>query len=1191
MGKTAGKNSPKKPRREEATADTESNTATKAEPATLDESMSQTAATGGSTETPAVHEEASKEAVGGGDDEPDVGVSPDGQPAENTGPEDGSQAAQSQPKVDSMVEALGANEDEMKGEKRPRDELVEQDGSEAGDHPEPSAQAVLDGPFPEVEGLLSVGDGPSALLDKGEKAGETTQCADPRRLKTAERLVVSWEHPPPNEGEAFVVETGDMGETVVPIPAKDVPCFVGKGGTTQSKIIRASGVQEAAIKEEYDDGNGDEAKEQMAAVVLSGTEAARKHAEKYIRLVLSRHGAEVKVDLDKDDDGDLTVMRDVPRSAVALILGTKGAKLRGMEERCGTMAFLLGNTEPLAGEDEVSPDKVVLAIFGAPHHRKRCEMEVRDLVEAKVHGYYTKHMKESLSTEEGEASDIIKMDVASWDWVGSIGQSRGVQKSDAILLFEDHVAVKKQLELLSGATISRLSDFVDVFGTKKQRVRAREYMKWTVAALLGEAIDIKDAAERDDCTEVEVPTELIDVLFGKGRRHQLRQLQDKFTCLLFLGKEPSDDKTAKKKAENGDDSGTSAEPTSAAATTTTTPSTTTTTPLVIVGPWSSRRRCMYEILAEIEAKIPGWITSSIEPSLADEVEGYACDRLWLPQWRDGDDGKSPLRDYPLSAASGAIVTVIGPMVFVEGDRDQRQRCEQYIKWLLVASRRLSEYQSRQQREEEEKERQERHKARRVTKSLEPWQEADLRAEHVKGGLSACLVLSRSTLEGRDDCTEVNVLGDATVEQKEQLLEMTVSNRGTGKGRQELETISSRTGTLCLLAADRPLDEQIEQLPGVRVVVLGRDDSSREASASALRSSFRDLLWEKGADWHRSGRTESAEWNGSSPKGRKWDSGDWWRDSGRGGKWTRTDSKWEQSASKSWSKGDPKWTSGSGWRDWKQREDYGWEQKQSWGGKEDDRSWRESGRNSWSKGDKSNSWEGWEKDRWGNWQKKDESFKGRREEPTTTRTAWAWSPPMRPEPSRDTWFKREMPRLERPPSSGAPSIFPRVDDYRYSTYRDVAPPPVRQAALSSTPRYSYRTERPDEGISGGRGRSTWQREGRRDQSPQRMAASRYRESPPKRGVPTERFYQVEDSYYYRPSAANPPSQSSMPTREGYFQRPESPKRRRVEAPMRPAWEGRRDSGPAPRQQRYDGYYQEAAPTRGLGAAPGQLNEPR
>ncbi|KAF4748821.1 hypothetical protein FOZ63_009161, partial [Perkinsus olseni] len=122
MGKTAGKNSPKKPRRVEATADTENNSATKADPATLDESTSQTAATGDSTETPAVQEEASKEAVSGGDDEPDVGVSPDGQPAENTGPEDGGQAAQSKPEVDSMVEPLGANEDEKKGEKRPRDE-------------------------------------------------------------------------------------------------------------------------------------------------------------------------------------------------------------------------------------------------------------------------------------------------------------------------------------------------------------------------------------------------------------------------------------------------------------------------------------------------------------------------------------------------------------------------------------------------------------------------------------------------------------------------------------------------------------------------------------------------------------------------------------------------------------------------------------------------------------------------------------------------------------------------------------------------------------------------------------------------------------------------------------------------------------------------------------------------------------
>lgn len=133
----------------------------------------------------------------------------------------------------------------------------------------------------------------------------------------------------------------------------------------------------------------------------------------------------------------------------------------------------------------------------------------------------------------------------------------------------------------------------------------------------------------------------------------------------------------------------------------------------------------------------------------------------------GEEGKDrfneALTDVPLYTASGAIAAVIGPMVFVEGGREQRLRCEQYIKWLLVAERRLSRYQQEQEKEDE-KERRDRHGARRV-KSLEPWQEEDLRVERVKEALGACLVLSCATLQERGDITEVGILEDNSAEEK------------------------------------------------------------------------------------------------------------------------------------------------------------------------------------------------------------------------------------------------------------------------------------------------------------------------------------------------------------------------------------------------------------------------------------------
>lgn len=75
----------------------------------------------------------------------------------------------------------------------------------SGEAGEPDTQTIPRGPFLEAEALLSVVDGPRALLDKGDTARETIQCDDPRRLATVERLVVSWESlPAPDQGNTEI---------------------------------------------------------------------------------------------------------------------------------------------------------------------------------------------------------------------------------------------------------------------------------------------------------------------------------------------------------------------------------------------------------------------------------------------------------------------------------------------------------------------------------------------------------------------------------------------------------------------------------------------------------------------------------------------------------------------------------------------------------------------------------------------------------------------------------------------------------------------------------------------------------------------------------------------------------------------------------------------------------------------------
>merc|ERR1719181_1650164 len=104
--------------------------------------------------------------------------------------------------------------------------------------------------------------------------------------------------------------------------------------------------------------------------------------------------------------------------------------------------------------------------------------------------------------------------------------------------------------------------------------------------------------------------------------------------------------------------------------------------LIICGPSRARRGAELKVMSTIEYKNSGLFTRGLREKQSSQ-KGFDTDRMLFK-----DDelsyalGKEGATRKKLAGASGCILQYIGMIAFMAGTRKERERCREYICWLL-----------------------------------------------------------------------------------------------------------------------------------------------------------------------------------------------------------------------------------------------------------------------------------------------------------------------------------------------------------------------------------------------------------------------------------------------------------------------------------------------------------------------------
>jgi len=417
----------------------------------------------------------------------------------------------------------------------------------------------------------------------------------------------------------------DYGVDTMKITDDDAAFILGKGGKTKEKISRVS---QAEI----------ELFERDLILEIRGSKLQRRRAKKYAEGVMAQRTGPVTITEDYDD-GDLTML-SVPQEAVGFVTGRAGNFLRTIEEEWTTLMFFC---EVGSGRQR---DYEKLAIFGAtPRARRGAELKVLSAVETKVPGYFDKIRDDVVSRDKG------KDDTGTWGT-----DTMTFQDDELSYALGKQGGTRKKLEKSSGAVVQYVGHNALFSGTRSERKRAREYMKWLFEQLEG-PVYVEDWADRDDCTVVEVPADCIGYITG-ARRAALGSMEEEWGVLMFF---------MNRKDSRGGRGGENEK-------------------LIICGPERARRGAELKVMSGVETKSPGTFTRGVREKTSSE-RGLDTDRIIFK-----DDelsyalGKQGTTRKKLEIASGAILQYVGHVAFIAGTLKERRRCKEFVNWLLAQRR-------------------------------------------------------------------------------------------------------------------------------------------------------------------------------------------------------------------------------------------------------------------------------------------------------------------------------------------------------------------------------------------------------------------------------------------------------------------------------------------------------------------------
>ncbi|CAJ1380430.1 unnamed protein product, partial [Effrenium voratum] len=417
----------------------------------------------------------------------------------------------------------------------------------------------------------------------------------------------------------------DHGVDTMKITDDDAAFILGKGGKTKEKIARVSGAEIELFERDL-------------VLEIRGPKIKRKRAKKYCEGVMAQRTGPVNVTEEYDDD-DLTML-NVPQEAVGFVTGRAGNFLRSIEEEWCTLMFFC----EVDGSRGRGREYEKLAIFGEIRGRRGAELKVLSAVETKVPGYLDRIRNEVLDRDRGK------------DETGTWGTDTMTFKDDELsYALGKQGGTRKKLERSSQAVVQYVGNVALFSGTKSERRRAKEYMRWLFDQLAG-PVYVEGWEERDDCTVVEVPSECIGYITG-ARRATLGTMEEEWGTLMFFMNKQEDRRGANR-----------------------------TEKLAIFGSERARRGAELKVMSGVETKSPGYYTRGVREKVSDK-KGFDTDRL---VFRDDELsyalGKEGATRKKLETASGAILQYVGNVAFIGGVKKERSRCREFIQWLLAQRR-------------------------------------------------------------------------------------------------------------------------------------------------------------------------------------------------------------------------------------------------------------------------------------------------------------------------------------------------------------------------------------------------------------------------------------------------------------------------------------------------------------------------
>ncbi|CAE7863325.1 trmA, partial [Symbiodinium microadriaticum] len=282
-----------------------------------------------------------------------------------------------------------------------------------------------------------------------------------------------------------------------------------------------------------------------------------------------------------------------------------------------------------------------LAIFGDIRGRRGAELKVLSAIETKSPGYLGKIKHEVIDRDKGKDPE-------------------GTWSTDTMTFQDDELSyalgkqggTRKKLERASGCIVQYVGHTCLFSGTRAERRRAKDYMKWLFAQLEG-PVYVDGWEDRDDCCVVHVPSDCIGYITG-SRRATLGRMEEEWGTLMFFMTKDGDKGGRAGQAEK----------------------------LIICGNERGRRGAELKCMNEIEKKAPGHFSRGLREKFSDS-RGFDTDRMAIKE----DElsyviGKEAATQKKIEKAAGCILQFVGRYAFMAGIGKERRRCKEYIGWLL-----------------------------------------------------------------------------------------------------------------------------------------------------------------------------------------------------------------------------------------------------------------------------------------------------------------------------------------------------------------------------------------------------------------------------------------------------------------------------------------------------------------------------